>query len=250
MKNYFISVLICGLLILTNPLLAWSSPLARPAFLASASVSNSILRSSSLSAPSVFYSASYSDSTHPLVRFSSAWADPKYASCNTAASVSYLTEKEKQVIYILNLARVNPSLFLRTVVKQYPSYTSDPDLLSSSYYQSFLVFLEKQTPVPLLRPEKVLYESAYCHAVQSGKTGYVGHDRSSAACKRVEKFNGECCFYGVDDPLEIVLDLMIDEGVPSLGHRKALFTRYTKVGVAIAPHSGYGWNAVLDFLFQ
>lgn len=199
---------------------------------------------------SMVRSCTLSDSINPLVRFSPIWADPKYASCNTAAATSFLTEKEKQVIYILNLARVNPSLFLRTVIKQYPAYADESDLPQSSYYKSLLVFLEKQAPMPILFPDKELYESAHCHALQSGKTGYVGHDRTTNACKRIEKFEGECCFYGTDDPLSIVVDLMIDEGVPSLGHRKILFTRFNRIGVSIASHSRYGWNTVLDLSNQ
>jgi len=48
-------------------------------------------------------------------------------------------------------------------------------------------------------------------------------------------------------PLEIVLELMIDEDVPSLGHRLVMFTNYTKIGISIQPHKKYEWNTVLDF---
>jgi hypothetical protein len=42
------------------------------------------------------------------------------------------------------------------------------------------------------------------------------------------------------------MDLLIDEGVPSLGHRIILFKPHTQIGVSIQPHKKYRWNAVLD----
>jgi len=186
------------------------------------------------------------DRLSPLTIFSTEWDKPEYRVCNTAAEVSYLSDKEKQVIYILNLARMNPTLFAKTVVLQYPDYAGEEELKQSSYYRSMLEYLKNKKTMPLLYPEKTLYESAKCHAETSGVSGYVGHNRRSAACKSVETFMGECCQYGYQDPLSIVMDLLIDEGVPSLGHRIVLFKPHTQIGVSLQPHKKYRWNAVLD----
>jgi len=185
--------------------------------------------------------------TNPLSAFSAEWNDKRYLVCNTAENAPYLNLAEKKVIYILNLARVNPTLFLETVVKKYPTFSKQPQLVRSSYYKSFLAFLQKAKPQPLLYPDEKLFESARCHAISSGIQGYSGHDRISQQCKAQENFLGECCFYGTNGPLEIVLELMIDEDVPSLGHRLVMFTDYTKIGVSIQPHKKYEWNTVLDF---
>lgn len=186
------------------------------------------------------------DMVSPLSGFSTEWDKPEYRVCNTAADVSYLSEKEKQLIYILNLARMNPPLFATSVVLQYPDYSGEETLKQSSYYRSLLEFLKNKKPMPLLDPEKSLFESAKCHAETSGRTGYVGHNRRSAACKSIQTFMGECCQYGYQDPLSIVMDLMIDEGIPSLGHRIILFKPHTQIGVSIQPHKSYRWNSVLD----
>lgn len=186
------------------------------------------------------------DSLSPLSTFSVEWNKPEYQRCNTAAGVDYLTDKEKQIVYILNLARMDPSLFVRTVVKQYPTYSGQQRLLQSDYYRSLVVFLENKKSLPLLYAQQDLYVSANCHAESSGSVGYVGHGRRTRDCKKVEKFFGECCHYGSDDPLEIVMDLLIDEGVPSLSHRFILFTSHTKIGVSLQPHRRYTWNTVLD----
>lgn len=189
------------------------------------------------------------DTTNPLSKFSKEWSDSRYLACNTAKNSPFLSQKEKQVIFILNLARTNPPLFLNSVVKYYPEFSGEPELVNSSYYKSFLDFLQKQVPLPVLQPGRDLFESALCHAISSGKTGYEGHDRQSENCKTVEKFQGECCFYGSDEPLKVVLELLIDEDVPSLGHRKILFTPFTQIGISIQPHVAYRWNSVLDFAF-
>lgn len=186
---------------------------------------------------------------NPLSKFSKEWDDPKYLICNTAKDAAYLTQKEKEVIYILNLARTSPSLFLHSVVKKYPAYAARQSIGSTSYYKSLLVFLETQSSLPLLSPNKELFESAFCHASSSGERGYEGHHRQTANCKKLERFQGECCYYGPDDPLAIVVDLLIDDGVPSLGHRKILFDRFATIGLSIQPHRNYQWNTVLDFGF-
>ena len=186
------------------------------------------------------------DTRSPLTIFSTEWDKPEYQVCNTAADVSYLSDKEKQIIYILNLARMNPTLFGKTVVVQFPEYSGEEELKQSSYYRSLLEFLKNKKPMPLLYPEKTLFESAKCHAESSGVSGYVGHNRRSTACKSVETFMGECCQYGYQDPLSIVMDLLIDEGVPSLGHRIILFKPHTQIGVSLQPHNKYRWNSVLD----
>ena len=186
------------------------------------------------------------DTLSPLANFSSEWDKPEYRICNTASEVPYMTVKEKQIIYILNLARMNPSLFAMTVVAQYPDYSGEEQLKQSSYYQSLLQFLKNKKTMPLLYPEQSLFESAKCHAQTAGNSGYVGHNRRTATCKSVETFMGECCQYGFEDPLSIVLDLLVDEGIPSLGHRIILFKPHTQIGVSLQPHKKYRWNAVLD----
>jgi uncharacterized protein YkwD len=118
--------------------------------------------------------------------------------------------------------------------------------LQSDYYIGLLAFLKNKIPMPRLNPERSLFESARCHAETSGKTGYIGHNRRTKDCKDIETFMGECCQYGYQDPLSIVMDLLIDEGVPSLGHRIVLFKPHTQIGVSIQPHKKYRWNAVLD----
>ena len=55
----------------------------------------------------------------PLALYSNEWNDVKYSKCNTAVNAAYLSNSEKEVIYILNLIRSYPALFANTVLKKY-----------------------------------------------------------------------------------------------------------------------------------
>lgn len=185
--------------------------------------------------------------TSPLADYSSLWNDPKYLKCNTAAKASYMSANERGLIYILNLARMNPSLFANTVIKKYPEKSGKGYLVNTDYYKSLLDTMRKMKPVNLLQPDSLCYTSAFCHAVSSGNAAYTGHNRQSDECREKWYFNGECCDYGNEQPLDIVLSLLIDNGVPSLGHRWICLNSYKRIGVSIQPHKGYRYNAVLDF---
>ena len=151
----------------------------------------------------------------------------------------YLTKKEKEVIWYLNVARMYPQWYLYFFLKN-PKTENEKSLHAT---------MKAMKPVSkTLIPTKNLYEIAKCHATTSGIAGYVGHERQSTACKSI--IGGECCQYGYDDAAMIVLDLLIDEGVPSLGHRNIILdTTYNRIGVSIQPHKTYRHNAVLDFGF-
>lgn len=185
----------------------------------------------------------------PLAAYSEEWNEPQYLKYNTAVNAHYMTGPEKELIYILNLLRANPSLFATTVLLQYPEKTGQNYLVHSRYYISLMDTLKMIKPVTDLKPDEICFNSAKCHALVSGISGYVGHERSTAECRTKESFNGECCDYGNNNALDIVLSLLIDEGVPSLGHRKICLKPYRKIGVSIQSHQRYRYNAVLDFSY-
>ena len=164
------------------------------------------------------------------------WNDSRYSAAHSAYNENYLTSTEKQVYYYLNLVRMNPKLFAETYLD---NLKSSKDYYESSLYKE----LKHLKPLPLLKPNRELFESARCHAIESGERDYTGHNRKK--CK--PSFMGECCHYGVSSPLEIVTSLLIDKGVSSLGHRKICLGNYTELGVSIQPHKTFGENAVLDF---
>lgn len=186
----------------------------------------------------------------PLALYGNEWNDIKYSACNTAANAAYLSKSEKDVIYILNLIRANPALFAKTVLKKYPALSGNGYLANDEYYFKSLVdTLLNIAPKQILYPDNACFISAKSHAWQSGITGYVGHERKTPDAKSKKHYYGECCDYGHTDPLDIVLSLLIDEGIPNLGHRVVCLSDYVKIGVSLQPHKKYGTNAVLDFYY-
>jgi hypothetical protein len=184
----------------------------------------------------------------PLAAYSAEWKNFEYRACNTAANASYMSVKEKEIIYILNLARFNPPLFANSVLTRYTDSPGKGHLVNDQYYyQSLIKTMSTLARLPLLSADEKCFESAACHAEASGESGETGHTRKTDECKTKQHFLGECCHYGNAEPLDIVLTLLIDEGIPSLAHRKILLGNYTQVGISIKPHKIYRQNTVLDF---
>ena len=187
-------------------------------------------------------------STSPLAAYGTEWNAAKYIACNTAAKARYMSEEERQTIYILNIARQYPALFCEKVVQPWCEQNSI-DRSSEKYYGSLVRQMSTMQPLPILQPDSVCFVSAACHAETAGKKGYVGHTRLTPQCSKVKRFNGECCSYGMHTPVDVVLQLLVDEDVESLGHREICLGNYKMIGVATRNHSRYGTNSVLDLRY-
>jgi hypothetical protein len=185
------------------------------------------------------------DTIPGLPEYAAASNDPIYKSAFTAMDARFLTRIERDIIHILNLMRLDPPAFAAKVVQSYPEKMGDPDMRKSSYYKSLLKDLQAAKPLPMLIPDEALFSFARCHATKSGLTGYVGHTRS-APCEETSIYGGECCQYGAEDALSVVMELLIDQNIPNLGHRKILLTGFTHIGVAMRPHKSYRVNTVID----
>lgn len=164
------------------------------------------------------------------------WVYPKYAPANTAKDEDYLTENEKQLFYYLNLARMLPSLFADVFLPAM-RYSTD------KHQSSLVADLKGMAAAPALRPDRMLHESARCHSMESGELGYEGHGRS----KCEQYFRAECIQYGVLDPLDMIIGLLVDHGWETYAHRSIMLDPvYNTLGVSIQPHITYHINAVLD----
>ncbi|MCU0420805.1 MAG: CAP domain-containing protein [Cyclobacteriaceae bacterium] len=169
---------------------------------------------------------------------------------NTAHQANYLTEAEKEVIRLVNEVRAQPAAF----AKKYLESRQGEGAYAKECYDELL----RWAPQSVLQPSHALSLAAKDHARDMGTSGKTGHvsTQGENATQRVQRYgtftgryNGpwENCSYGFDDPLAIVLQLLIDDGVPSRGHRKNIMQadiRY--IGVSIQPHTNYRFNCVMD----
>lgn len=175
----------------------------------------------------------------------SKWTIEQFDEANTAKKSRYMTENERLVILYCNLARIDGPLFAETFLKNHLNRKK----LNTSYTQSLFTYLNKRLK-PLM-PSKKLYHTSKKHAEKSGKDGSVGHNGFDNRFKSVSKnysYFSENCSYGYSEPLEIVFQLLIDQDVKSLGHRKNILSiEVSDVGVSIKPHEKYKYNCVMNF---
>ena len=178
-----------------------------------------------------------------------AWDAQVVRELNTAGEEEYLNEEEKKVILFMNMARHDGPLFARTFLDV---YVKENQVNNTSYLKSLRKDLNKAEGLMPLRPERDLTAVAQEHALKSGQKGQVGHQDFN---KRFEPLLGnpymqvgENCSYGFETAIDIVLSLLIDEGVKDKGHRQNILSEdFNSVGVALRPHKTYRVNCVMDF---
>lgn len=187
---------------------------------------------------------------------------------NTAANAGYLSPLEKEIIYEINLFRSNPARYaqdyIAPVAKHYDKrllhYPGDRLAIRTQEGVAALLecvkVLSKETAKPLMLPNLELYKAARDHQkdqAKTGKTGHTGSDRSNLRT-RIERHGqwqkriAENIAYGNTSARQVVIFLLIDDGVKSRGHRQVLLNPELKfVGVACGPHPEYTTMCVMDF---
>lgn len=183
------------------------------------------------------------------------FSDAVVKTLNTAADATYLSDDEKETVLLINLMRHDGASFWTHIAQP---YIQTQEIAPSKYVRSLERDLKATRNLQSLTPSKVLFDAAKTHAVASGKEGVVGH-RSSAGSfeKRLKPLSDtfnyilENCDYGSSGALDILMNLMIDEGIPDVGHRKnILHPEIDRIGLAIAPHKTYRYTCVQVFAKQ
>lgn len=173
------------------------------------------------------------------------WTSAQLEKANTGRDIASLTPVEKETILYINLCRLYPKDFLKyEVVNYYGSEKYENYLKNSTYRESLMKLLSTMQPVNALYFDLDTYTGAKCFAKEQGEAGTIGHSRKT--CKA--DYDAECCSYGMDTGRDIAMQLLIDDDVPSLGHRLICLDKaYTKVGVSLQPHKKWDVVAVLNF---
>jgi uncharacterized protein YkwD len=119
-----------------------------------------------------------------------------------------------------------------------------------------IAFLEKQAPLAPLAVSRGLSSAAKALAVEQGRSGATGHSGAdgSSPFVRMNRFGawsgtaGENIAYGAGDARDVVIQLVVDDGVASRGHRANVFgTAYGFVGVGAGGHPKFRTVCVQDF---
>jgi uncharacterized protein YkwD len=177
------------------------------------------------------------------------WDPDVIRSLHTGKGIAYLTEEEQKVVLFMNMARFDGPLFASTFLD---AYVEENSVENTSYLRSLYKDLKKKSELVPFQVEGDLTSVAQGHADLSGRTGHVGHKNFD---KRFAPLRGnpytawaENCSYGYKDAVDIVISLLIDEGIKGVGHRlNILNEEFNSVGLAIYPHKTYKTNCVIDF---
>jgi uncharacterized protein YkwD len=118
-------------------------------------------------------------------------------------------------------------------------------------------FLEGlQGPLPPVAPRRELELASGDHVTDIIVNKCDGHDGTdgSTVRDRIERYCqwrgtiGENIDFGSDLAADIVTNLLIDDGVPSRGHRLNIVNKeFLVVGATVGPHAEYGHCCVMDF---
>lgn len=168
------------------------------------------------------------------------------------------------IIHELNLARENPGTYASFLEETRSSYSGNLRVLSGAVplrtqegvraVEEAIKFLRNIQPQPPLAFSPGLCQAAadHCRDQAGGATGHHGSDRSNPSTRigRYGAWQGgwaENIAYGQRSAREIVIALIIDDGVRSRGHRKNIFNAsYSVAGAASGPHARFGTVCDID----
>lgn len=191
-----------------------------------------------------------------------AFTEKEKKAANTAASATYLSQKEKEVVMYLNLARMYPKKYREILL-----YGKDTlRLQRNPSYASLMRVLQEIEPRKPLKTNEQLWEGAKKQArvwanPAPGETAeepefvlmmgfgfeYDENEtqpgKASAARPETQSYNMICDSgqYGVGNPAALVARLLLDEDDTKVTIRKRLLgQQFFGVGVALVPDAVYG----------
>ena len=171
---------------------------------------------------------------------------------------------ERAVLAELNHARTDPAAFVQSLRDARASYRGNLLILPNAEaafltqegvapVDEAIAFVGREpTEAPLL-DAPVLAAAAADHQAEqanSGSVGHVGEDGSMPSDRVVRRggdiYVGEVIAYGNDDPVDIVRQLIVDDGVADRGHRRLLYDASLRyAGVSCGPHPVYRYMCVV-----
>lgn len=181
---------------------------------------------------------------------------------------NYLSELEYKVLLELSRAREDPPGFASEMEQKmasqyrgkiYHDKVAGIDIQTQEGKKAFdeaVACLKGLTPVGPLRPSYGLSIAAQDMVADQSTSGGMGHSGSDGSdpFSRMERYgewqvtSGENISYGAGDAWNIVVGLIIDDGVPDRGHRENIFNREFKVvGIACGAHPKLRYVCVMDF---
>jgi uncharacterized protein YkwD len=171
----------------------------------------------------------------------------------------------RAVIREMNLARQNPALYATFVqalrdqmngnVLVLPGHTRIRTKEGTAALDEAIRFLRSVSAQNALTVSPGMCRAAQDHCADqaSGGFGHEGRDRSHAG-QRIARYGtcggswGENISYGKATARDVVIALIIDDGLPARKHRKNIFNpSYNFAGAAFGRHARFGTVCSMDF---
>ena len=187
---------------------------------------------------------------------------------NTAEDAAYLNRLEKEVIFELNKVRSNPKRYAEEYMEElrvfydgkvftYPGQTPIKSTEGISPLNECIELLKKIDQMPILKPVEGLAKAADLLTEEQQKYGGIGHisRNGNTPQNRIERFidwyicSSEDITYGSFEARQIVITLLIDDGVPDRGHRQNILSQcFRFAGVSFSGHPTYHSMCVIDYI--
>ena len=177
--------------------------------------------------------------------------------------------RARQIAADLNALRADPSGYARHIEARIPRYRGKvlrlPGQIAlrtaegAAAAREAVRTLRTAKPVGFLQLSNGLSRAAADHVADIGPKGLMSHDGSAGEDMqgRIARYGarfdylGETISFGPSEARAVVIDLLVDDGVPGRGHRKILLDpRFRFVGAACGSHAVYRTMCVLDFARQ
>lgn len=177
-----------------------------------------------------------------------------------------LVKLRDQILIEHNRIRVDPKSYIPLVRNQMKLLSDKilkrPDEIpietneGAAAYEEAIEFLKKQRPIESLTYDERLAKACRDHAEDLGSKGAVSHESSNGkgVSERIEQYCEweECCAenldFGTRTGVDVIISLLVDDGVPDRGHRLNMFKTDIKyIGIATAVHREYETVHVINY---
>lgn len=183
-------------------------------------------------------------------------------------NTDFLSQLEIEVWVELNIIRENPAGFIPyleeqlgyfkrgSIIIQRPGEIGLRTKEGRSAFEEAINFLKKQKPVGMMKISRGMSFAAKDHVREQGPSGRTGHysQNGNSPFDRMNKYGkwqntaGENIDYGNNKAKRILMALIVDDGVPSRGHRTNIFNPDFKiVGIACGSHKNYRHMCVMTY---
>ncbi|HLP12490.1 MAG TPA: CAP domain-containing protein [Flavobacteriales bacterium] len=178
---------------------------------------------------------------------------------NTAKKVTWMNAQEKRMVLEINFARAYPKVYAQ-IISQHLANESGSSGLAKDVYEAGMELIDElntMSPRSILVPQECVYKAAKKHAADCERRKIMDHtgsdgsdpwDRILKECSSLKTGNENLAGAGGNNPRNPVINLLLDDGISSRGHRyNMLDEKWVYVGVSqyvmekSAWYTMYGW---------